>query len=109
MSAKGLEVKSVLNNDFERIEKVAQSSDTCLAFANSDSGENYLVVDGNEGDRNNLTLWHEGDKVIQTVADACENTIVVLHTVGQVDMEAWIEHPNVKAVIWAGLPGESNT
>lgn len=28
-----------------------------IVFDNADSGESYIVVDGNEGDRNKLTLW----------------------------------------------------
>ena len=28
----------------------------CIVFANSNAGEGYIIVDGNEGDRNNLTL-----------------------------------------------------
>lgn len=68
----------------------------------------YLTVDGNEGDRNNLALWHQGDTLIQTVAGSCENTVVVMHTVGQVIMEPWIDMPNVKAVLWAGLPGQES-
>ncbi|BFZ64033.1 hypothetical protein YB2330_005171 [Saitoella coloradoensis] len=83
-------------------------SGACLVFANADSGEGYISVDGNEGDRNNLTLWHAGDKLIQTVADQCENTIVVIHGVGTIDMESWIEHENVTAVIFAGLPGQES-
>ncbi|KAG2747846.1 hypothetical protein P692DRAFT_20875177 [Suillus brevipes Sb2] len=31
-----------------------------LIFTNSDSGEDYITVDGNEGDHNNLTAWHNG-------------------------------------------------
>lgn len=68
----------------------------------------FITVAGNQGDRNNLTLWHDGDTLIQTVAGSCENTIVVMHTVGQVIMEPWIDLPNVKAVVWAGLPGQES-
>ena len=33
------------------------------------------------------------------------NTIVVVHSVGPLIIEPWIEHPNVSAVVWAGLGG----
>ena len=91
-----------------------QSEDICIVFAvraclhllrneqltnpyskNADSGEGYITVDGNAGDRNNLTLWHSGDTLITKVADKCANTVVVLHTVGPVIMETWVDHPNV--------------
>ncbi|KAK7055677.1 Fn3-like domain-containing protein [Favolaschia claudopus] len=91
---------------------VASLADVCIVFVNADSGEGYITVpntpDGNAGDRNNLTLWHSGDELITTVADACENTVVVQHVVGPVLVEGWIDHPNVKAVLHAGLPGQES-
>ena len=34
------------------------------------------------------------------------NTIVVMHSVGAVLMEPWIEDPHVTAALWAGRPGQ---
>ena len=61
-------------------------------------------MDGNAGDRNNLTLWNSGEALIKSTADNCNNIIVVLHVVGPVIVEQWIDHPNVKAVLLARLP-----
>ena len=80
----------------------------CIVFANSDAGEGYITVDFNEGDRNNLTLWHNADTLIATVTEQCNNTIVVMHTVGPVLVDAWYKHPNVTAIIWAGIPGQES-
>ena len=80
----------------------------CIVFANSDAGEGYITVDNNEGDRDNLTLWHNSDTMIATVAGECSNTIVVMHTVGPVLVDAWYQHPNVTAIIWAGIPGQES-
>jgi beta-glucosidase len=88
--------------------RASQVDGVCLVFANSDSGEGYIIVDGNEGDRNNLTLWHDGDALIKKVAGACNNTVVVLHTVGPVLLTEWYDHPNVTAILWAGLPGQES-
>jgi hypothetical protein len=41
------------------------------------------------------------------VADANSRTVVVVHSVGQVDME-WSNHPNISAIVWAGLPGQES-
>ena len=35
----------------------------------------------------------------------CNNTIVIVHSVGPVDM-SWSTHPNVTGIIYAGAPGE---
>ncbi|KAK0201421.1 glycoside hydrolase family 3 protein [Desarmillaria ectypa] len=76
-----------------------------LVFINSDSGKAYITIDGNEGDRKNLTAWHGGDDLVLTVAAQINNTVVVVHSVGPLIIEPWIEHPNVTAVLWAGAPG----
>jgi len=64
-------------------------------------------VEGNEGDRNDLNLWHNGNALIEAVASVNPNTIVVLHVVGPV-LTPWIDSPNIKAVIQAGLPGQES-
>jgi beta-glucosidase len=102
-------IASVLDEfNVPRITNVSQTSDICLVFSNADSGEGYLTVDGNAGDRNNLTLWNSGEALIKNTADNCNNTIVVLHAVGPFIVEEWIDHPNVKAVLSAHLPGQES-
>lgn len=58
-----------------------------LVFGNANSGEAYINVGGNQGDRNNLTLWQGADAVIQHVASIHPKVVVVLHTVGAVIVE----------------------
>ena len=55
--------------------------------------------------RKNLTAWLNGDALVQAVASQNNNTIVVVNSVGPLILESWIDHPNVTAVIWAGLEG----
>jgi hypothetical protein len=62
-------------------------------------------VYGNVGDRNNLTAWNNGDALVQAVAENNNNTIVIVHSPGALIVESWIDHPNVTAVVWAGVPG----
>ncbi|KAI8063909.1 glycosyl hydrolase family 3 N terminal domain-containing protein [Gongronella butleri] len=95
------------NYDMAAVKKAAQAAEIAIVFGNTDSGEEYISVDGNVGDRNNLTLWQNGDEVIKTVADNNKNTIVVIHSVGATLMP-WINHPNIKAVVWANVPGEQS-
>ncbi|WVF70507.1 hypothetical protein IAT40_005297 [Kwoniella sp. CBS 6097] len=86
----------------------ATGTEVAIVGINADSGEAYITYDGNEGDRNNLTAWHNGDELVKAVAGANNNTIVVIHSVGPITMEEWIDHPNVTAVLWAGLPGQES-
>jgi hypothetical protein len=55
--------------------------------------------------RNNLTAWLNGDALVQAVASQNNNTVVVVNSVGPLILEPWIDHPNVTAVVWAGLEG----
>lgn len=96
------------NYDLAAVAAAVQGAEVALVFANADSGEFYITVDGNSGDRNNLTLWGGGDDLIATVAANNKNTVVVLHTVGPVLVEAIKNHPNVTAILWAGLPGQES-
>ncbi|KAI9331324.1 glycoside hydrolase family 3 protein [Obelidium mucronatum] len=98
-------ISSVENNDLSKAKHVAASAKVALVFGNADSGEGGITVDGHEADRNDLKLWHNADELINAVASVNENTIVVLHTVGAVEMP-WINHPNISAVVFALLPGQ---
>ncbi|KAI1761345.1 glycoside hydrolase family 3 protein [Hypoxylon sp. FL1150] len=84
------------------------SDDVAIVFVSSDSGENSYTVENNHGDRDadGLALWHNGDELIQNAAETYSNVVVVIHTVGPVTMESWIDLPSVKAVLVAHLPGQ---
>lgn len=92
----------------KQIPALARQASVSIVFVNADAGETYIVVDGNRGDRNNLTLWHGGDQLVQNVSSRCNNTILVLHTVGPVLLGNYSDNPNITAILWAGLPGEQS-
>ncbi|KAF2095993.1 beta-glucosidase [Rhizodiscina lignyota] len=104
------EVQYVLNNFFAKtqIDSIVQQATVSLVFVNADSGEGYIEIDNNFGDRKNLTAWGRGDDLIKEVAANCSNTVVVIHAVGPILMEEWIDHPNVTAALFAGLPGQES-
>ncbi|KAM7201133.1 glycoside hydrolase [Rhypophila sp. PSN 637] len=87
---------------------VKQANATAIVFVNANSGEGFISVDGNEGDRKNLTLWKNGDDLIKNVSSLCPNTIVVIHSTGPVLVTDWYDSPNVTAIVWAGLPGQES-
>ncbi|KAI6249376.1 putative beta-glucosidase E [Erysiphe necator] len=91
---------------------ILKDQDICIVFASADSGEGYITYNGNTGDRNNLFLQNGGDELIKGVANSCGDsngdTIVVIHSVGPVIMESFVHHSNIKAIIWANLPGQES-
>jgi hypothetical protein len=102
-------LKNVSNNfDFEAIAAAATGAEAAIVFINADSGEDYITVDKNQGDRNNLTAWGNGDEMVAWVAQHNPNTIVVMHTVGAIIVEEYKNNPNVTAILWAGLPGQES-
>lgn len=108
--ADGTRYESILDNyaTSQILTLVSQANATTVVFVNADSGEGYISVDGNEGDRNNLTLWHDGDALIQNISAVCNNTIVVIHSTGPTIVTDWYDSPNVTAILWAGVPGEES-
>ncbi|KAF7319475.1 Glycoside hydrolase family 3 protein [Mycena chlorophos] len=107
-NAAGVKVTTSLTNDLNAGPAAAVGKDVAIVLANAMSGELgfYVSVNGNEGDRNDLELWYSGSQLIQNVAAVNKNTIVVIHSVGPVDMSGFATHPNVTAIIYAGAPGE---
>ncbi|RDW93409.1 uncharacterized protein DSM5745_00731 [Aspergillus mulundensis] len=77
----------------------ASSSDACVVFLNALAGEG--------ADRNEL-FNDDQDTMVTTVAENCNNTIVVINTVGPRLMESWIENDNVTAVLYGGLLGQES-
>lgn len=103
------EVFAILDNYADsQIPNVATQADVAIVFANAQSGEGFIDIDGNTGDRNNLSLWEGADRLIGNVTTYNPNTIVVLHTVGAVNVSAWYDNENITAIIWAGLPGQES-
>lgn len=78
---------------------VATYSDACVVFANAWAGEG--------GDRDELRN-DDQDALVTAVADVCGNTIVVVNTVGPRVLDAWVEHENVTAVLYAGPLGQES-
>ncbi|KAI9626006.1 hypothetical protein H4Q26_015994 [Puccinia striiformis f. sp. tritici PST-130] len=75
--------QSILDNyAYKEVADACKEVDVAIVHVSSDSGEGYIPVAGNAGDRNNISLWYN------------------------VDMESWIDNKNVTAVVLAGLPGQ---
>lgn len=102
--------ESVFDNwDLDAVTALASEPDaTCIVFGNADSGEGYLSVDDNVGDRNNMTLWQNADALIANVSSVCNNTILVVHSGGPVLLADYNDNPNITAIVWAGLPGQES-
>ncbi|KAL2135934.1 hypothetical protein VTI74DRAFT_6162 [Chaetomium olivicolor] len=106
----GSRYESILSNYAASQTKalVSQANVTAIVFVNADSGEGFINVDGNIGDRKNLTLWKDGDTLVKNVSSWCSNTIVVIHSTGPVLLTGWYDSPNITAILWAGLPGQES-
>jgi len=86
--------------------------DLCLTFINADAGEGYMTHDGINGDRNDLFAQKGGDKLARFVGENCGGgkgkTVIVVHSVGPVVVENWIDTPTVKGLLFANLPGQES-
>lgn len=109
-SGENVDVKPYLTNNVG-LEDLAEQ-DLCLVFANSDGGEGFIRDDGIHGDRNDLFLQRNGSQLVEAVAQNCGNgrgkTVVVVHSVGPVVLDPWIDLPGVHAVVYGNLPGQES-
>ncbi|KAF2686001.1 glycoside hydrolase family 3 protein [Lentithecium fluviatile CBS 122367] len=109
VSSNGGMLQSVTDNyAWSQIIALAKQASVAVVFVNADSGEGYITVDGNMGDRNNLTLWQGGEELVRNVSGYCNNTIVVIHSVGPVLVDSFYDSDNITAILWAGLPGQES-
>ncbi|KAH9846046.1 beta-glucosidase [Lenzites betulinus] len=98
---------SLSDTDLNGAASAATGKDVAFVFITADSGEGYLTVENNAGDRNDLSAWHNGDALVKQVAGVNKNTIVVVNSVGPINVEQWINHPNgMLCRVWSGLPGQ---
>ncbi|KAK4213427.1 glycoside hydrolase superfamily [Rhypophila decipiens] len=86
----------------------ANGADVALVFITANSGEGYIKVEGHNGDRTHLDPWHNGNQLVQAVANINKNVVVVVHSTGAIILETILALPNVKAIVWAGLPGQES-
>jgi beta-glucosidase len=100
----GALVQPFLNNTFIANSDVTtlwnpQPPEVCLVFLKSWAAE--------FNDRYWLDADYDGNSVVESVARACNNTIVVTHTGGVTDLP-FASHPNVTAILIAHFPGQES-
>ncbi|KAF2735980.1 beta-glucosidase 1 precursor [Polyplosphaeria fusca] len=104
----GTTVSASSNDNTGQGASAAQNAEVAIVCINADSGEGYITVERVAGDRPNLDPWHNGNDLVKAVAAVNKKTIVVIHSVGPLLLEPYIDNPNVVAVVWAGLPGQES-
>lgn len=107
-SKDGIKVVTATTDDATAAASAASQAATAIVFITADSGEEYITVEGNVGDRNNLDPWHSGNALVQAVANVNKNTIVVVNSVGPLILESILALPNVQAIVWAGVSGQES-
>jgi beta-glucosidase len=89
-----------------------EEQDLCLVFVNADGGEGFIRSGGIDADRNDLFLQKNGTQLVVGVAKHCGGgqgkTVVIVHAIGPVVMESWIDLPGIHAVLYANLPGQES-
>lgn len=106
--AAGTTLRLSTTDDQASAASAAAAAETAIVFITSDSGEEYLTVEGNAGDRINLDPWHDGNGLVAAAASAGKPVIVVAHSVGPIILESILSHENVVAVVWGGIAGQES-
>lgn len=87
--------------DEATLEEIA-SSDVAIIFVGTDQNTGR-----EESDRFSLTLPGNQAELIQSVASINPNTIVVMQTMGMVEVEEFKNNPNIPGMIYTGYNGQA--
>ncbi|SMR54656.1 unnamed protein product [Zymoseptoria tritici ST99CH_1E4] len=78
---------------------IPQKPDVCLVFLKAWAAES--------SDRYSLDAEWSGNEVVESVASVCNNTVVVMHIPGLINLP-FASHPNVTAILTAHFPGQES-
>jgi beta-glucosidase len=81
---------------------MAASADLVLIFVGTDQ-----TTGREESDRFEITLPGNQNDLIKSVAAVNPNTIVVMQTMGMVEVEQFRHLPNIPGIIWTGYNGQA--
>jgi beta-glucosidase-like glycosyl hydrolase len=81
---------------------LAASSDVVILFVGTD-----IKTANEEADRLSLTLPGNQYELIDAVTKVNPNTIVVIQSLGMVEVDQFKNNPNVAAIIWTGFNGQA--
>src|SRR5690606_25147798 len=82
--------------------KMARSADVAIIFVGTDQ-----TTGREESDRFEITLPGNQNELIKAVAAVNPNTIIVMQTMGMVEVEQFKNLPNVRGIIWTGYNGQA--
>lgn len=87
--------------DQETLE-MASSADVALVFVGTDQ-----TTGREESDRFAITLPGNQQALIKAIASVNPNTILVMQTMGMVEVEQFKNNPNIAGIIWTGYNGQA--
>ena len=82
--------------------KMASSADVVILFVGTD-----IKTANEEADRLSLTLPGNQYELIKAVSEVNPNTIVVIQSLGMVEVEQFKNNPDVAGIIWTGFNGQA--
>lgn len=91
----------VAATDRETLE-LAASADVAIVFVGTDQGTSR-----EESDRFSLALPGNQSELIRAVAAVNPNTLVVMQTMGMVEVESFKANPHIPGMIWTGYNGQA--
>ncbi len=81
---------------------MAASADVALIFVGTDQ-----TTGREESDRFSITLPGNQNELIKSIAAVNPNTILVMQTMGMVEVEQFRNLPNIAGIIWTGYNGQA--
>ena len=83
-----------------------QCKDVNIVFIAANSGEEYIIVENNVGDRNDLNAWHGGSALVDKVLELCDQIVLVILGPATVNIKStWKNNDKIKAILFGGMLG----
>ncbi len=86
----------------KEVTDLASSADVAIVFTGTDD-----QTAGEEADRLTLVLPGNQYDLIDAVAKVNPNTVVIMQTLGMVEVDQFKDNPNIPGIIWTGFNGQA--
>ena len=93
-----------VDSGFTEVSTITCVSGVNIAFISADSGEEYMTLEGNVGDRANLDAWHSG-AALATAVGGCSSGTKILIILGPATVAIDSFKDNFDAILFAGMLG----
>lgn len=84
---------------------ICNNSEVTLVFIGANSGVEYLNVENNLGDKNDLNPCHNGTELVNRVLNVCSNSkiVLIIFRSSILNINKWKYNDYIQAILFGGM------